>query len=58
MFKPSFNSCMHVYLSNFGEFLQKVRSAVVLVGFKAINTKVSFKDMVRIMKAMVFKITD
>ena len=38
-----------------GEFLQKVRSALALVGFKTIQAKVSYKDMIRISKAMLFR---
>lgn len=44
-----------VYLSNFGEFLQKVRSALYLVGFNEVSRKVTLKDVIGLAKKMIFK---
>lgn len=46
-----------LYATNLGAFLQKVRSALVMVGFDEINSKVSLKDMVVIAARMVFKVS-
>jgi len=47
-----------IYLSNFGFFLQKIRSALSLVGFTTVNKKMSFKDIVGMAKRMVFRLPD
>lgn len=46
-----------IYTSNFGEFLQKVRSALSLVGFNTVKRKVVLKDMVNVAQRMIFKIS-
>jgi len=46
-----------ILLMKLGDFIQKVRSALSLVGLSTINSKVSFKDMIRIAKRMIFKVS-
>ena len=46
-----------LYLSNFGEFLQKVRSVLSLVGFNVAREKVTLGDMIRIAKKMIFRLS-
>lgn len=43
------------YLSNLGGLMQNIRSALGLVGYETITARVSFKDMLRIAKKMVFR---
>lgn len=45
-----------VYTSNFGAFLQKMRSALSTVGFNEVNRKVAFRDIIRIAKRMIMKL--
>ncbi|MEM3105194.1 MAG: DUF362 domain-containing protein [Candidatus Bathyarchaeia archaeon] len=43
------------YMLNFGSFLQKTRSALSLIGFATVNKRVALKDILKIMKDMIFK---
>lgn len=45
------------YTSNLGGFLQKMRSALAIVGLNTASKKVSLKDMISIAKRMTFKIS-
>lgn len=46
-----------LYTSNFGGFLQKMRSALVTVGFGEVSRKVATKDMIIIAKTMIFRVS-
>ena len=46
-----------VYASNLGGFLQKMRSALATVGFSEVSSKVAFRDMIRMAKRMIMKLT-
>jgi len=46
-----------LYASNFGGFLQKMRSALVTVGFGEVSKKVAFKDILEIAETMIWRIT-
>jgi uncharacterized protein (DUF362 family) len=46
-----------LYTSNFGGFLQKMRSALATVGFGEVSRKVAFKDILGIVKKMIWRVT-
>lgn len=46
-----------LYASNFGGFLQKMRSALVMVGFGEVSKKVAFRDILGIVKNMIWRVT-
>jgi uncharacterized protein (DUF362 family) len=46
-----------LYTSNFGRFLQKMRSALATVGFSEVSRKVAFRDVIRIAKIMIWRVS-
>jgi hypothetical protein len=46
-----------LYTSNFGGFLQKMRSALATIGFSEVSRKVAFKDILEIAEIMIWRVT-